>query len=219
MSKGAKIKLMAFVCGFTRNQCFFLNFGDYLVLQPDRVPWEEEEADWLIPDLQKTNSPGTTVGNFIRDLQVVGGSKAYADVAVAELPSGANAGGLRPGAINALAAIMPPELTVHATGQDLRGLSAMWEYIDCSRALAIPAAAQLAGWDLGMHHCRMGSRGPVPPSLEPLLTLGVPPEALDRIIDTYFRLDSAVEAPEDCLNHSPASMDKSCGCTSPARAA
>lgn len=38
---------------------------------------------------------------------------------------------------------MPGELVVHVTGHDLKGTSALYEYVDASRALAMPGGAPL----------------------------------------------------------------------------
>ena len=65
-SKSSKLKLGALGAGADRHSCWFLAFGDYLVWQPDRVVYSEEDTAWLLPALQQTGSPGTTLGNYIR---------------------------------------------------------------------------------------------------------------------------------------------------------
>lgn len=67
---------------------------------------------------------------------------------------------------------MPGELIAHVTGHDLKGTSALYEYIDASRALAIPGALVLAGWPAlpWGHH----GAGPKPPSLDALLDVMAP---------------------------------------------
>ena len=90
-----------------------------------------------------------------------GGSKEYAAVAVPALPDNITAGGIRPGASNFLARYMPGEFIVHVTGHELTGSSAVYDYIDAYRALAIIGATVLHGFpavytndewsDLGRH--------------------------------------------------------------------
>jgi hypothetical protein len=54
------------------------------------------------------------------------------------LPDDVSAGGIRPGACNMLRCTMPADLAVIATGHDLRGTSAFYEYIDADRATHMP---------------------------------------------------------------------------------
>ena len=63
--KGSKIKLAAFGAGVDRHSDWFVALADYLVLQPDRAIYSEDAPAWFLPALQKTGSPGTTLGNFI----------------------------------------------------------------------------------------------------------------------------------------------------------
>ena len=191
--KGSKIKLAAFGAGQDRHACWFLGLADYLVTQQDRVIYSEDEAAWVFPRLQKTKSPGTTVGNYIRALLPAarGGHADFQkhDIVLPKLPPGANAGGIRPGVCNMLNAAMPADLAVHTTAHDLTQTSAFFNYVDATRAGCMPGSVVLGGWQplpwgqLGM--------GPAPPSLEPILTSGVTPEALDALIDDVLRLDSA----------------------------
>ena len=76
----------------------------------DRVIYSEDDSSWLIPALQQTGSPGTTLGNYIRALLPAdrGGHKDFQDPRLV-LPQLLPGGGIRPGGINALVAAMPPE--------------------------------------------------------------------------------------------------------------
>ena len=130
-SKGSKVKLVAFGAGVDRHADWFLALADYLVCQPDRVVYSEDHPSWLFPRLQKTSSPGTTMGNFIKALLPAdrGGHADYQDAALVlpQLPPGITAGGIRPGVCNMLSAAMPAELAVHVTGHDLTKTSAFFE--------------------------------------------------------------------------------------------
>ena len=52
--KASKLKLGALGAGNHRHSCWFLAFADYLVWQPDRVTYSEDDPSWLIPALQQT---------------------------------------------------------------------------------------------------------------------------------------------------------------------
>ena len=87
-----------------------------------------------------------------------------------------------------LSAYMPAELVAHVTGHEL-GTSALWEYLDCTRALCIPGATVLAGWPAfpwGNH-----GMGPSPPSLDAIISPLLDMEKLEGIVDEVFRLDGA----------------------------
>ncbi|KAK3245472.1 hypothetical protein CYMTET_44962 [Cymbomonas tetramitiformis] len=87
-----------------------------------------------------------------------------------------------------LSACMPAELVAHVTGHEM-GTSAMWEYLDPSRALCIPGATVLAGWPAfpwGQH-----GMGPSPPSLDAIISPLLHMEKLEGIVDKVFRLDNA----------------------------
>ena len=121
--KGSKIKLAAFGAGQDRHACWFLGLADYLVTQQDRVIYSEDEAAWVFPRLQKTKSPGTTVGNYIRAL-LPAARGGHADfqkkgIVVPQLPPGSNAGGIRPGVCNMLNAAMPADIAINTTAHDL----------------------------------------------------------------------------------------------------
>ena len=132
------------------------------------------------------------MGDYLKALKPPhrGGVNAYAEFAVKELPDSVNAGGIRPGCSNLLAKYMPGDYVVHVTGHELKGMGALYEYVDADRALALIGALVLAGWPplpFGHH-----GDGPVPPSLETLCDSGaVEMCVLDSIIDILFHLDSA----------------------------
>ena len=66
-SKTHKSKIIAYVAGANRHLCFFLNTADYLATRTLPI-YDPAATDWLIPELQVTNSPGTTLDNFIKAL-------------------------------------------------------------------------------------------------------------------------------------------------------
>jgi hypothetical protein len=200
-SKVHKVKLVAFVAGANRHRCWFLSLGDYLALRTPRAH-DPDKPSWLLPALQQTNSPGTTMGNYVKALcpRDRGGHETYKDVAVSELPARANAGGFRPGASNMLATYMPAELASSVTGHAFP--QALYEYVDATRARAMPGAVVLADWPAFPwgHH----GMGPKPASLEPcILAIMELAEAgrvevlskLENVIDTAFQISSASPPP------------------------
>ena len=191
-NKSAKLKLAAFGAGATRHACWFLAFGDFLVLQPDEI-YGADTPGWLIPALQRTFSPGTALSNYIQALlpEERGGHDKYKGVALPQLPPGANAAGLRPGACNALAAAMPTALAVMVTGQELRHLSAFFDYCPITRAGLMPGSVVLGGWPSGHGERLQMSKGPVPASLDALEEFALEEAKVEGMIDTLFRFDSA----------------------------
>ena len=82
------------------------------------------------------------------------------------------------------------EALAHWTGHDLRGLSALFEYFDVDRAVALPAAVVIAGW-APFARGQLGA-GPEPASLEPILSsAGVTEHGLIEAMDEILNLDSA----------------------------
>jgi hypothetical protein len=57
------------VAGATRQTCPFpfLALGDYLAMQDPTVS-DSSTPGWLLPELQTTSSPGTTLGGFLKAL-------------------------------------------------------------------------------------------------------------------------------------------------------
>ena len=78
------------------------------------------------------------------------------------------------------------------TGHGLEGSSAVYNYIDADRALAIPGALVLARWS-ALPWSQLGE-GPQPPTLEALRDAGVDLDDFERAIDHIFNIDSAVPA-------------------------
>ena len=202
-SKISKAKLIAFVAGADRHCGWFLALGDYMTMHPPTL-YNSDEPSWMIPELHETGSPGQKLGDWLKALRPLGkgGAAAYAGkgYSVPSLPDNANAGGIRPGVSNMLSKYMPGELVAHMTGHDFRGASALYEYVDADRALALVGALVASGWPalpLGQH-----GDGPSPPSLDALrdtaedvdLLEQTPPDAADgerSLIDLIFNLDDA----------------------------
>ena len=194
--KTHKVKVIAFAAGAHRHNDWFVDFADFLMLASDVRVYDPDEAPWFFPELQKTNSPGSKIGSWIKALLPLadGGSgvKKYERFVVHGLPKDATAGGIRPGAINELAEFMPAEYIVQLTGHDLKSISALWEYIDARYALLLPACTVQAGWPAlpwGQH-----GKGPTPPSLTALkvvLSGSAMDDRLENLIDDIFRIHSA----------------------------
>ena len=164
-SKIAKAKIIAFVAGADRHCDWFLALADFMAMHAPPI-YNSDEPSWIIPELHGTSSPGTKLGDWLRALRPCekGGAAGYAGkgYSVPSLPENVNAGGIRPGVSNMLSKYMPGELVVHVTGHDLKSTSALYEYVDADRALALPGALVLAGWQAlpWGHH----GDGPSPPS-------------------------------------------------------
>ena len=193
-NKSAKLKLAAFGAGATRHADWFLAFGDYLVLQPNEI-YGEDQPNWLIPRLQETSAPGTTLTRWIQDVlpSKRGGHSNYQDkrLVLPQLPPGATAAGLRRGASNELVAAMPTALAVLVTGHDCKKLSAFFEYLDVSRAGLMPGSVVLGGWPSGHGERLQMGKGPVPASLDALEEFALEEAKVEGMIDTLFRFDSA----------------------------
>ena len=202
-SKISKAKLIAFVAGADRHCDWFLALGDYMAMHAPPL-YDSEEPSWMIPELHGTSSPGVKLGDWLKALRPLskGGAAGYAGkgYSVPSLPDNVNAGGIRPGVSNMLSKYMPGELVSHMTGHTFRGVSALYEYVDADRALALVGALVAAGWPAlpwGQH-----GDGPSPPSLDALrdtaedvdLLEQPPPDAADgerSLIDLIFNLDDA----------------------------
>ena len=195
-SKTAKAKLIAYVAGADRFCCWFLALGDFMAFNPPPI-YNSDEPSWMIPELHGTSSPGTKLGDWLKALRLPsrGGAAGYAEFAKEIKPplhDNINAGGIRPGCSNFLSKYMPAEFVAHVTGHDYKGTSALFEYVDADRALALIGALVLAGWPplpYGHH-----GDGPSPPSLNALREAKVDVEALDQefgVIDQLFNLDDA----------------------------
>jgi hypothetical protein len=194
--KTGKLKIVAFAAGSHRHNDWFTDLGDYLTVGQMSV-WEEGEPAWVFPQLRGTNgASGTVIGGYLKALLPLDrGGKSngrYLDNLVDSLPDNATAGGIRPGIINELAANMPAELVVQASGHNFASMSALWDYLDASLALCMAAAVVLGGWP-ALSWGRNGI-GPVPATLVALEDDGFGPpdnDRLENMIDTVFRIDSA----------------------------
>mmetsp|Transcript_11867 Transcript_11867/g.25044 ORF Transcript_11867/g.25044 Transcript_11867/m.25044 type:complete len:409 (-) Transcript_11867:690-1916(-) len=181
-SKVSKAKLIAFVAGANRHIDWFLALGDYLAQSKPSV-YNSDEPAWILPTLHNTNSPGTTIGSWLRAMQPLGrgGAAKYAKFShfsVDALPDRVTAGGVRPGASNTLCKYMPAEMVVHVTGHELKTTSALYEYVDANRAIAIPGARVLAGWP-ALPWGHLGD-GPLPPYPSRRSSLTIPGRVIRR---------------------------------------
>jgi hypothetical protein len=178
----SKTKLIALGAGRTRHNCAYTSQGDYMTMNKlpmhEQMPEagvndgagsddsdgdEDDEAatqaaaaralpssHFLLPFLRETSHPAKALGSIIK----------------ARMGEEYSAGGLRVGAVNALARWVPAEIAVHATGHDLTGLSALWNYMRASVALLAPSLCVLGGWPAPPYG-QLGS-GPVPADLSAL---------------------------------------------------
>lgn len=184
--------------GSCRHSCFFLALGDLLVLEPYSTNNNADGATWMHRILRSTSSPGTKLGTFVKalvyDPEHPKKRETFAKYAIKgsfhepRLPASANAGGFRPGAIQALYSVMPGEKVIPASGHDMRSVSAMYEYLHASYATLQPAMTVLAGFP-AMAWGTNG-KGPVAPSLEGIA--GVVDEIrVNSVIKRLFALDSS----------------------------
>jgi len=74
-SKPGKMKWTCFLPGAHRHACWFLQWADYLVLHQEfHAPSEDDDEEdygddgrtWLIPELHKSKTPGTTLGRWMK---------------------------------------------------------------------------------------------------------------------------------------------------------
>ena len=57
-SKSTKMKLCPFVAARSRHLCFFVQYGDYLIMARKRPSSDANSINWLVPDLnEKGSSP------------------------------------------------------------------------------------------------------------------------------------------------------------------
>jgi hypothetical protein len=193
MSKVSRMKHVAFVAGANRHCCFFLGLADHLALGGSSayITYEDSDTVWMFPELRRSGAPGTKLGSYVKALQprLRGGAKKYENFCVNSLPDDLSAGGFRPGCINFLATKVCVDWIVHTTGHDLKGASALYEYLNPNRALLIPGSTVLAGF--APHPWGQLGMGPVPASLVPLLNLNVSPVVLQKMTDGLFHVDGA----------------------------
>ena len=143
--KVSKMKKIPFIAGSDRHSDWALDVGDDLCLQRGSMTWRSQQITPLLPDLTSDGS-GTKIGDYLKGLQPTGcqGSIAkYKAVHIQSLPPRPTAAGFRPGAADTMATCMPAELAVHTTGHDLKGISALWDYLEQRIALCMPGAQNL----------------------------------------------------------------------------
>jgi len=128
---------------------------------------------WLHPVLRKTVEPGSgsaakkesgtgrRLTSFFKAVSGPENNGRYGKHAD-DVKAGATAAGVRPGVINFLMTKMPAEFVAAATGHELTGKSALFEYLDPSRALMLPAATVLAKFPAFPHGRIL--KGPKAPS-------------------------------------------------------
>ena len=84
---------------------------------------------------------------------------------------------------------MPAEIAVNTTGHVLVGMSAFYQYTDCSRALMMPGAIKLSGFP--PPEWGRVKEGPKAPNFRGLLLFNVTRETIDKFIDFVFSVNSA----------------------------
>ena len=113
-----------------------------------------------------------------------GGQKQFKDFAVRELPDDPTAQGFRRGCVNFLATVVPSDFASHFTGHDLTNLGALWEYMEATSSLVMPAAVCMVGFK-GFQYGRIGV-GPTPPSLDAIKRVGGDVTRALVMMDTLF---------------------------------
>ena len=191
-TKTGKMKVVALLPGFSRFLCWFLGLADYLATRSVFTGNDGDNAfmGWMIPELQLTRSPTTMLTGFLRGVIKSSATAKWQSVAV-DLAHVVSAGGVRPGASNALAAQVPSDFATQCTGHDMTGKSAFFEYVDSSVEMAMPGAIVLAGWPaFPWGH---NGTGPAAPRLNAITT--VPVEQLESLVDRVFNIDDASPPP------------------------
>jgi len=187
-SKTSKTKVWSMIAGRSRHLCAILAMGDHFIMQSVPPMYYAGQVTWIFPDLIQLKCPGTKIGDYLKALMVGDqGAAKYKDHRVASLPAGASAAGLRPGAVNMMAAAMPLEFAVHITGHEAKG-GAFFEYLDASVSNGMPGAVVLSGWS-PFPWGRSG-KGPVPADLLALQEgAGINIESLTTVICVLFQID------------------------------
>jgi hypothetical protein len=113
---------------------------------------------------------GTMMSGYIKALipsrAAGGGGGKYAQFTIQELPADGNAAGIRHGACQMLADLVPLEHCLAVSGHDATNHSALYEYLDNSIQKNMPGAIVLSGWP-ALPWGQLG-RGPVPACMETL---------------------------------------------------
>ena len=194
-SKTTKTKTILFVSAPDRNADWMLAFGDFRVYERGRNQVIEGENCWINPSMQGATS-GQKLTDAIKGLQPPGrpgALKKYEDICVESLPPHPTAAGIRPGACDTLITNMPAEIAAFVTGHDLTAVGALFEYTGCKRAHCMPGAIVLAAWrafpwgQLGV--------GPTPPSLAPIIAIGVSEQLLEGYCDALLYIDEHQPVP------------------------
>lgn len=184
--KTLKEKYICLHAGRYRWNDWFLNFGDFLVLNRPAV----DDEPYLFDEMLNSSSPGTLLSRY---LQGVVTNAQYAlqkyKAVFVPWPSDPVAGGMRRGGINCCYAVMPFEFVLPFSGHSLREWTAMGEYIDAERASLIPSATAVA--DYPPRTYGTVGHGPQPATLDALLDLNVDLSALDAVVVALFQIDSA----------------------------
>lgn len=129
---------------------------------------------------------GTKLSEWLKALRPSSTDATYGLYRVSNLPDDVTAGGMRVGAANTMALVLPVEKVAAMTGHDLTSLSALFEYLGITAIQCVAGARVLAGWPAPP----WGEPGPcpVPASLDALA--GVLPNlaVLEPIMDRLFNL-------------------------------
>ena len=115
-----------------------LDYGDYLVMDKGRTTYDPNGSNFLIPEIAGSGA-GTKLTAVLKGIQpegCKGSMPTYADFRVTTLPTEPSAGGLRHGACDMLATVMPAELGAHFPHSNpplwspLSEVSIVWRLID-----------------------------------------------------------------------------------------
>ena len=168
-NENVKDQIISFRCGHQSVWLFFSTaMGDLLTQNTKQfhVP-SNNETHWLFPWLKST-SPGyvgTKIGRMLKACHSTQHERTKLRV-TKSLTSDVTTQGIRKGAVNQLAASMPGEFAVAATGHDMTQTSKFYEYMQPRVAMLQPAANVLSGWPAPPFG-QLG-HGPRAPSLDAL---------------------------------------------------
>jgi hypothetical protein len=166
---------------------FFLHMGDVYIHVNRNSSGNDDAEQFLLPSLQRLESPGPTLGRWLKALCVNGGLQKYRDYLVKELHDNPSAGGIRHGVINFLCMFMPPDFVCFVTGHCLKAMSAMYEYLNRPIPMCIPGMTVLCGWR-AFPWGQIGV-GPQPASLSCLENVpGLNEKVLDALADDLFQI-------------------------------
>ena len=171
--KVSEMKRAVFVVGENRHCCWFLALADVLAhgLLPavgDATP------SFLHPRFQNTRTPGTRLGNVMKDLTTGVGSYADFKLEAEDLPSNVSAGGLRPGAITTMCRDMPKDKAASVSGHKMP--CTLETYIHEDLADMAPGIRVLSGFA----PAPWGTTGPMPSAMS-LDALSVDKDGCDPV--------------------------------------